>query len=307
MRARSARRSPAIHSPGSIAPSISAASPSRLGASIPAALTVSAISGTESRPSEACPIRPGIFSAGDARAEQLAGLPVAALGSEHGGGQVADAGQAGEGLQAGTPGGAVLDALAPDAGGGDPGRVEPEALGGRGGQRGGVLGRTAHLDPGHVVAALAEQAGAVEDLAEHRPQVGVGAAEHQRRHPGRRLAGVGGAAERGHRASAHPFGDVLVGQRAHRLHHPLGEQQHRGARADPVGERADHGGQRLRGNGEADQVAAGDLDLARALDREPGWQLDVGEVLGVLASLGDRLRLLLAARAELDLEAAAGE
>ena len=63
--------------------------------------------------------------------------------------------------------------------------------------------------PVDVAGALADQAGAVEDLAELGAQVGVGGAEHQRGRAGDRLAGVGRAAEAGDRAGAHPFADVL--------------------------------------------------------------------------------------------------
>ena len=82
----------------------------------------------------------------------------------------------------------VVDALAPDLGGGDPGGVEAVALGRRGGEGGRVLGRAGDLDPDDVVGALADEAGAVEDLAELRAQVGVGAAEHESGHAGGRLA-----------------------------------------------------------------------------------------------------------------------
>ena len=137
-----------------------------------------------------------------------------------------------------------------------PGGVHPVRLGRGGGERGRVLGGAGDLDADDVVGPLADEAGAVEDLAELGAQVGVGAAEHQRRRAGGRLARVRGAAEAGDRAGADALGDVPVRQRAHRRDQALGQQQHRRARADAVAERADRGGQAGRRDREADQVAA---------------------------------------------------
>ena len=77
---------------------------------------------------------------------------------------------------------------------------------------------------------------------------------------------MGGAAERGDRAGADALVDVLGGKGAERRHEALREHQHRGAAADPVGERADRGGKRRGGDREADEVEAGDLDVGGALD-----------------------------------------
>ena len=137
-------------------------------------------------------------------------------------------------------------------------------LGGRGGQGGGVLRRARHLDPGHVARALADQAGAVEDLAELAAQVGVGGAEDEGGGAGDRLAGVRGTAEAGDRPGAHPLADVFGRELAQRRDQALGQQQHRGAVADPVGDRADRLRQRARRDREADEVEAGELDLAEA-------------------------------------------
>ena len=114
--------------------------------------------------------------------------------------------------QLGAAGDRVLDALAPDLGGGDPGGVSAVALGGRGGERGGVLGGAGDLDPGDVAGALADEPGAVEDLAQLVAQVGVGGAEHEGGGAGDGLAGVGGAAEAGDRPGADALADVLGGE-----------------------------------------------------------------------------------------------
>ncbi len=114
--------------------------------------------------------------------------------------------------------------------------------------------------------ALADQAGAVEDLAELGAQVGVGGAEDERGRAGDRLAGVGRAAEAGDRAGADPLADVLGRELAQRRDQALGQQQHRGAIADPVGDRADRLRQRAGGDREADEVEAGELDLAGLAD-----------------------------------------
>src|SRR5690606_24345351 len=65
--------------------------------------------------------------------------------------------------------------------------------------------------------------------------------------------------------------------------------------------------QRLRGDGEHDEVAAPELDVRGALDADALRQLYVREVALVLALAGDLLSRLLRAGAELDLEPAARE
>ncbi len=94
-------------------------------------------------------------------------------------------------------------------------------LGGGGGQGGGVLGGARHLHPDDVAGALADEAGAVEDLADLDPQLVVGRAEHQRGRARDRLAGVGGPAEAGDRPRPHPFADVFGGELALRAISPL--------------------------------------------------------------------------------------
>ena len=172
----------------------------------------------------------------------------------------------------------VVEALAPDLGGGDSGRVHAVRLGGGGGDGGGVLGDPRHLDAGDVVGAHAEQARLVEDLAELAAQVGVGAAQDEGRGPGDGLLRVRGAAEAGHRARPDPLAQVLGWEGAHRRHQALAQHQHRRALAHPRSDRAHRGRQAARGDAEADQVLARELDLRRLLDAEAIGQLDAGQV-----------------------------
>ena len=250
---------------------------------------------------------PGICSAGVPCAEQLAGAAVAAALGQDRRGQVADAGDAGEGLVLGAAGARVGDALPPHLGGGDPRGVHALRLGRRAGEGGCVLGRARDLHADHVLGALADQAGLVEDAAELVAQVGVAAAEHQRRRPGHRLLGVRRPAERGDRASTDPLGDVFGRQRRHRGDHPLAQQQDRGALADAIADRADGLRQGGRRNRQADQVDAGQLDVRRPLDGERVGELDAGQVLLVGPGLVHLLRPLRGARPELDIEPATGE
>ena len=85
--------------------------------------------------------------------------------------------------------------------------------------------RRSHLDAGDVVGALADQAGLVEDLSELAAQVGVGAAQHERRGSGHGLPRVRGAPKAGDRARSHPLAHVLGGQGAHRRHQALAQHQ----------------------------------------------------------------------------------
>ncbi len=89
-------------------------------------------------------------------------------------------------------------------------------------------------------------------------------AQHQRRHSGGCLAGVGRAAQRRDRPGADSLADVVARELAERLHQPLGEQEHGRARADPIAERADGGGQRRGRHGKADEIHPGELDVAGA-------------------------------------------
>ena len=216
------------------------------------------------------PPRPGRSGPGSARrerpAEQLAGAAVAAAGASTVAVRSPTPASPEKVSSARRPRRARSDALAPDSGGGDPGGVQAVRLGGRGGESGGVLRDACDLDADDVLGALADQPGAVEDLAELRPQVRVGRAQDQRRLPPAASRAWAGPAEAGDRARAHALGHVLAGQRAERLHESLAQQQDRGAGADAVAERADRRRQRLRGDGEADEVAAGELDVGRALD-----------------------------------------
>ena len=234
----------------------------------PAAATASASSGTVSRPSEAWPISAGISSAGVPVPSSSPARRLRPVGRHHRRGQVADPGQPGEGLELGAVRDRVVDALAPDLGGGDPGGVQPVRLGRGGGQRGGVLGGARHLDPDHVGGALADQAGAVEDLAELGAQVGVGGAEDQRGGAGDRLARRGpgrrgrrspapAPARRRTRTGSWPCGAIrpLVSSRI----------EERSPTRSAIAPTAC--GQRLRGDREADQVEAGELDLGRRARR----------------------------------------
>ena len=144
-------------------------------------------------------------------------------------------------------------------------------------------------------------------LAELVAQVGVAAAEHQRRRPGHRLLGVRRSAERGDRASTDPLGDVFGRQRRHRRDHPLAQQQDRGALADAIADRADGLREGGRRNRQADQVDAGQLDVRRPLDGERVGELDPGQVLLVGPGVIHLLRPLRGARPELDIEPATGE
>ena len=146
------------------------------------------------------------------------------------------------------------------------------------------LAAPGHLDPDDVAGALADEAGAVEDLAELVAEVGVGGAEDQGGRAGDGLAGVGRAAEAGDRPRPHPFADVLGGELALRGDQALGQQQDRGAPADPVGDRADRLRQRLGGDREADQVEAVELDLGGGPDVDRLRQRHAGQVAAVLAA-----------------------
>ncbi len=84
-----------------------------------------------------------------------------------------------------------------------------------------------------------------------------------------------------------------AGQLAPGRDQPLGEQQHRGAAADPVGDRADRLRQRLGGDREADQVEPGELDLGGGPDVDRVRQRDLRQVAAVFALL-DQLRDALA-------------
>ena len=194
------------------------------------------------------------------------------------------------------------------AGGGDAGGVHPVRLGRGRGERGGVLGDAGDLDADDVVGALADEAGAVEDLAELRAEVAVGRAEHEGGHPGGGLTGVRRAAQAGDRAGADALGDVAVGQRALRLDEALGEQQHgacgepiRSARAPTVA------GRPADGTARQTRSQAAQLDVGAAADGDLLGELHPGQVLLVLALPGDLRGLLLGAGAELDLHAAARE
>ena len=190
----------------------------------------------------------------------------------------------------------------------DPGGVEAVRLGRGGGERGGVLGRPGHLDPGDVAGALADQAGAVEDLAELGAQVGVGGAEHQRRRAGDRLAGVGGAAEAGDRPRPHPFADVLG-----RAAGPAGRPAPWSAAGSRCGRRPGRRSRRppaaatsrgSRGRSGRGRRARSPRPWRTSIDSGSGTP---GQVALVLAASSISRDLLGGAGAELDLEAAAGE
>ena len=151
------------------------------------------------------------------------------------------------------------------------------ALRRRGGERGGVLRRAGHLDPDDVVGALADQPGAVEHLAELGAQVGIGACRAPAR-PSRRPPPARGRGRRGRRSrgrgcarDTYSLGSAPIG-----CDEALGEQQHRGARADPVGERADdvRAAPRTappgrRGRTPASSISAGALDGDAVGQRRP--------------------------------------
>ena len=215
-----------------------------------------------SRPSEAWPIFAGISRRRGAGAEQLAGAAVAAGRGHHRRGQVADPGEAGEGLQLGAAVERVLDALAPDLGDGDAGGVEAVRLGRGGGERGGVLRGAGHLDPGDVARSARRRGRRGRRPRRAGPRRSASAEPStSAAEPETASRAWAGPPRQAIAARAHPFADVLGRQLALRRDQALGQQQDRGAAADPVGDRPDRLRQRLRGDRQADQVEAGELDL----------------------------------------------
>ena len=265
--ARSACLTLDIHSPGEISPEIRAASPSSADELMPALRTASAIRGTESSASEAWPMIPGICSAGvpwpsssPARRLRLPSARIVAVRSPIPAmpAKVSCSRASGSG---------VGDALAPDLGGRDPGGVHAVDLRRGPGEGRRVLRCAGDLHADHVVRALADETGLVEDAAELVAEVRIAAAEHQGRGPGDRLLGVRGTAEGGDGAGADPLGHVLGGECRHRRDQALAEQQDRGPLAEAIADRAHRVWQRRRRHGQADEVDAGQLDVRGALHR----------------------------------------
>ena len=233
----------------------------------PAAEIASASSGTASRPSEAWPISSGISrpacpspSSSPARRLRPVGAIIVAVRSPTPANP--------EKVSSSAPCcDRVSGALAPDLGRGDPGRVQAVRLRRGGGQRRGVLRGPGHLDTGHVAGALADEAGPVEDLAELRAQIGVGGAEDQRGGAGDGLAGVGGPPRQAI-ARARTRSPTYSAGSWPRRDQALGQQQHRGPIADPVGDRPHRLRQRAGRDREADQVGPASSIFARGRTRK---------------------------------------
>src|SRR5205823_3053292 len=109
--------------------------------------------------------------------EHLAGTPVAAVRGEHGGEQVADAGEPVEGARVRAERRAEALELAEDAPARGAGRVHPTGGGRRGREGRSVLRGAGELDADDVVRALDVDAGAFEDVAELAHEVAIGAGE----------------------------------------------------------------------------------------------------------------------------------
>ena len=241
LRARSARRSPAIHSPASISPSISAASPSRLGASMPAA---GHRLGDQRHRVE--PLRRLADAARDlvrgdagARAARRPGGCGSRAPARSRSGRPTPASP--ENVSSRAPlRERELDALAPDAGGGDPRGVEAEALGGRRGRarrrswprrrsrprRRRRCARRPARRGRRPRPACARRSGSV--LPSTSAAIPAAASRACAGPPSEAIARART------RSETYSFGSAPM-----RLDEALGEQQHRGARADPVRQRAD--------------------------------------------------------------------
>ena len=193
---------------------------------------------------------------GDAAAEQLAGPAVAAAGGEDRRGQVADPGEAGEGLELGA-----ARASRSRRTRARPRRRRSRRRSARAARRRRrrARRRSWRRRPSRRRRrrrCARRQAGPVEDLAELGAQVGVGAGRGRaRRCPDAASLAWAGPPRQAIARARTRSATYSVGSAPSGGDQALGEQQHGGAAADPVAERADRGGQRRRGDGEADEVA----------------------------------------------------
>ena len=238
--------------------------------------------------------RGGGFLEGLAVAEGQADAVVARVDGEAGDDQVADAGEAGEGLRPAAEGDAEAGHFRQRAGdqGGDGVVAEAEACGDAGGDGEDVLDRAAELDPGEVVAGVgAEIRGRVKSSWRRRARSSsVGADDRAGGQVGGDFLGVVGAGE---------HGDGIGGEDlAEDLAHPLA-----GVPLDALGAGNQHGGDGQSQRGEvAGGLAGGGGGHAEEEQRlfqgvgEPGGGADVAgeddlrKVARVAVAGVDRLR-----------------
>ena len=214
----------------------------------------------------------------DPGGEQLARLAVAALRRQRGPDEVAGAGEPDHRLGARALLLGVAPDLEEDVPGGGAGGVEALGLRRARGQRGGVLGRARELDADRVARALADDAGAGEDVGDRPGEPLVGGRGDERGALGDHLTRVRGPADardaRGAeaRGQQHRRGDPV------RRHEALGERDHRRAAVEPaLGEVGDDLAEPARGDAEEDEVGAAepgarrlDAQLARQRRRRAG-------------------------------------
>ena len=199
--------------------------------------TDSAISGTESSPSDAWPIFPGIWSAGipapsssPAWRFRLPGAITVAVRSPTPARPVKVSRRAPRESAYSTHSRQIVAAAIPAA-------FRPCDSAAAAASAAAFFATPAISTPATSVVPLADQPRAVEDLAELGAQVVVRGSEDQGGHARRRLAGVRGSAERRDRARADPLAHVLARQLAEGLDEALGEQEH-GCPASRPGRRA---------------------------------------------------------------------
>ena len=212
--------------------------------------------------------RPRPAPAGMPGADQLAGAAVAAALGDGGGHEVAGAGEARRRSRCGRrwrrASSWTSEKIRP---GGGAGQVGAPQRGGRGGERGGVLGARGQLGAGHVVGGLHARG---RRPRAPRPAGGAGrrsrVASTTEAPQLDRLARVRGAAEAGHGARAHALGHVGGRRGAERRHEALrGRRAPRCARPRARRCRPTAAGRLAAGHGEHHQVDAGELDLAHGL------------------------------------------
>ena len=121
------------------------------------------------------------------------------------------------------------------------------------------------------------------------------------------LGGVGRTSQDGDRTGGAPLGDECRWERAQRRHEALGEHEQAGAAGDVLAVGRQHGGQRSRWDGEADEIVTAQLELAGPRHSNRVGQRDAWQVNDVLPVPGERLSLFTGAAAELDLVTGAGE
>ena len=151
---------------GSTRPSIIPASPRSTGASTPASRTRAASSGTLSTASAVWPSAEPMSPAGMPWASSSPARRLREPRGEHGGDEVAGAGEAGERLGPRAGAARVGVDLGEDLAGGGAGGVRAGAGGRGGGERGGVLGAARELDADQVGGGRDVEAGGAERVAD---------------------------------------------------------------------------------------------------------------------------------------------